>query len=116
MGYVARLLGKNIELIREAVGMSQYDLANRVNVSFASVSRWESGKMWLTEDSLEKLSVVLGVPVDRFFKDIPSTIHGKKFTNLKPSEFEPSLRECIRVLNENIDKLSLKLRSKKDDD
>lgn len=112
MGYISKLLGKNIELLREDAGLSQFELANKMNVSFASVSRWESGKMWLSEESLEKLAMVLGVSVDQFFKELPTKIHGKKFINLKASDFEPGLRECIRVLNENIDKLVIKIKTK----
>ena len=37
-------IGKNIKRIRENAGMSQYDLAKKLNVSQAAVSQFENGK------------------------------------------------------------------------
>lgn len=33
-----------VKYVREKTGMSQEDLARALNVSFASVNRWENGK------------------------------------------------------------------------
>ncbi|WP_101908559.1 helix-turn-helix domain-containing protein [Marasmitruncus massiliensis] len=33
-----------VRLIREKTGMSQEDLARALNVSFATINRWENGK------------------------------------------------------------------------
>ena len=115
MGYVAKLLGKNIELLRETSGLSSYDLAKKLNVSFASVCRWEAGKMWISEDTLEKLSMVLNVPVEVFFKE-HQTKTFKKILTSKQQSFEPSLRESIRVINENIEKITVKIKSKNEDE
>ena len=33
-----------VKLVREKLGMSQEDLARALNISFASINRWENGK------------------------------------------------------------------------
>lgn len=33
-----------VKLIRQKIGMSQEDLAHAINVSFATINRWENGK------------------------------------------------------------------------
>ena len=33
-----------VKYVREKTGMSQEDLARAINVSFASINRWENGK------------------------------------------------------------------------
>ena len=33
-----------VKYVREKMGMSQEDLARAINVSFASINRWENGK------------------------------------------------------------------------
>ena len=33
-----------VKIVREKLGMSQEDLAHALNVSFATINRWENGK------------------------------------------------------------------------
>jgi DNA-binding transcriptional regulator YiaG len=33
-----------VKIVREKTGMSQEDLAHALNVSFATINRWENGK------------------------------------------------------------------------
>ena len=53
-----------IKKIREARGMLQYELANRMGVKQASVSAWESGKAMPSAENLLKLADILECTVD----------------------------------------------------
>lgn len=35
-----------VKMVREKTGMSQEDLAHALNVSFATINRWENGKTY----------------------------------------------------------------------
>lgn len=37
--------GRNIQLFRSQLGLSQQELAERLGVSYPTVNRWEAGKM-----------------------------------------------------------------------
>lgn len=53
-----------IKKIRESRGMLQYELANRMGVTQASVSAWESGKAMPSAENLLKLADILECTVD----------------------------------------------------
>ena len=61
-----------VKHVREKMGMSQEDLARAINVSFASVNRWENGK---TRPNKLALSVFLafcdqqGIPAKDMLKN-----------------------------------------------
>src|SRR5206468_3845893 len=45
--------GEQVRLLRSALNLSQEQLASRLNVSFATVNRWESGKVEPQKAQLE---------------------------------------------------------------
>lgn len=53
-----------IKKIREAAGMRQYELADRMGVKQASVSAWESGTAMPSAANLLKLADILDCTVD----------------------------------------------------
>ncbi len=65
-------LGLAIAMRREALGMSQIELAKAVGVSKASVSRWESGDISnMRRDRIYRLAKALNVsPIDLLYDDI----------------------------------------------
>lgn len=60
---------QRIRSIRLKQGISQEALAELVDVSRQTVSKWETGMVRPSADNLAKLSETLGVPVEAFFKD-----------------------------------------------
>lgn len=64
-----RLWGKNIKNGRTALGFSQRDLAEKLNVTQATVSRWEAGLMAPIDDQREALA---GVLCQDYFNLFPS--------------------------------------------
>jgi len=60
------LIGNRISEARQELGWSTEELARRFKTSGATMSRWQSGKQRISFDDLEKLSQVLGKPVQYF--------------------------------------------------
>lgn len=57
------LFGERLKNAREASGMSQEVMANRIGVKPATVEKWESGKMDPRANRLQMLASLLGVPL-----------------------------------------------------
>ena len=60
---VPEMLSENIKIIRKSKGLSQEELAERLNVVRQTVSKWEQGLSVPDADLLVSISEVLGVPV-----------------------------------------------------
>lgn len=67
MDEVLRQWGKNIETFRIARNLSQGDLADALDVTQATVSRWESGLLEPRRAKKAKLAHVLGTDVAILF-------------------------------------------------
>lgn len=57
-------IGKFISMKRKDRGMTQQQLAERLNISFQAVSKWENGTTYPNIESLCELAACLGVSVD----------------------------------------------------
>lgn len=64
-----RYIGMQIKKYRLRKHMTAEDLAEKVGLSRATITRYESGTRGTTQNSLFKLSKALGVSVDEFFPD-----------------------------------------------
>lgn len=60
---------QRIRNIRAERGVSQEALAELLDVSRQTVSKWETGQVRPSADNLTRLSQALGVPVDALVKD-----------------------------------------------
>ena len=58
-------VGANISRLRKAAGITQTELADRLNVSFQAVSNWERGQSCPDIANLMELASIFGVSVDR---------------------------------------------------
>ena len=63
-------VGTRIREMRELLGMTQAELAERVHVSCSSVKSWESGQTYPSIDSCVALSQTFHVSTDYFFLPI----------------------------------------------
>lgn len=54
---------------RERVGLRQIDVAKRMNVDQAAVSKWESGENRISRKYHKKLAKLYGVTVDELLSD-----------------------------------------------
>ncbi len=55
--------------LRQQHGLTQQELAEKLNVSRQAISRWESGVVVPSTDNLKYLSQIYGVTVDYLLKD-----------------------------------------------
>lgn len=58
----------NMRQIREKIGLSQVQLANRLGVTQGAVSQWESGFSFPNARKLSELAAVLNCTVDELLK------------------------------------------------
>ena len=61
-------LGKEIKRLRKKIGLTQEELAEKLDVRFQAVSNWERGKAPPSIDNLVELSELFGVSVDSIIK------------------------------------------------
>ena len=57
-------ISENIAALRKQAGITQEDLANRVNVSNQAVSKWEAGKCYPDIEIISRLATFFGVSID----------------------------------------------------
>ena len=97
---------ENIRKLRRENGFTQEQLAEKVGVSFQTVSRWETGRGMPAVDSLEPLAEVLGLSVSEL-------LSGKRLTPeelpkaaspevLKLAEEDRELYDALRALRGTI--------------
>ena len=55
--------GERIKAARKRAGMTQQDLADRLQISYVGVSQWESGRRNPKKGTLERIAEVLNVPL-----------------------------------------------------
>jgi Zn-dependent peptidase ImmA (M78 family) len=70
-----------LALAREARGLSQIELADRINVSQSNVNRWESGNIALNEEAFVAIQKELDFPASFFFQTqelIPPAFYRKR--------------------------------------
>jgi len=61
------LVPNNLKEIRQARGLTQLQLAEKIGVKYCTISSYEAGKVDPPPTQLEKIANVLGCPVDYFF-------------------------------------------------
>lgn len=62
-------LSQKLKNAREQANLSQQDVADSLNISRQSVSKWENGKACPDIDNLAILSELYGVSLDYLIKD-----------------------------------------------
>lgn len=62
-------LAEKLVTLRKQKGLTQMDLAERLNVSRQAISRWEVGAAVPSTDNLKVLGELYGVPVDYLLND-----------------------------------------------
>ena len=84
------MLSENIRSIRKSKGLSQEELAIRLNVVRQTISKWEKGLSVPDSDMLISLSEVLETPV--------STLLGETIDEPKPNDLKV-ISEKLEVIN-----------------
>lgn len=95
-------LGERIIEQREKKNMNQFDLAEKLDVSRQTISRWESNIVAPNADNLRELSVLFGVSVDYL-------LNGEEFTPPKSDTDEQKLSWELKQKEEIVATLKKKL-------
>lgn len=85
-------LGQRIQLLRKRAKLKQEYVADQIGLDTKSLSRIEGGSRFPSMETLEKISVVLGVPLKAFF-DFPDEPE-------PPEELRQYLREVADTLDD----------------
>ncbi len=91
------MLNENIKAIRKSKGLSQEELAIKLNVVRQTISKWEQGLSVPDSDMLISLSEVLETPV--------STLLGETVIESKPDD--------LKVISEKLEIINLQLAQRK---
>lgn len=87
------MLSENIKTIRKSKGLSQEELAVKLNVVRQTISKWEQGRSVPDSDLLISISEVLETPV--------STLLGENIAESKPDELKV-ISEKLEVINSQL--------------
>ncbi len=71
-----RNLGLSIAYFRKAVGISQQELADKMDISYQTISRIENANTGLSADMLFELSKALNISLGELFTHATSTESG----------------------------------------
>lgn len=67
-------VGKRLRLRRILLGLSQEELGEAIGLTFQQIQKYERGGNRIGASRLYKFSVILGVPIQFFFDDIPDAL------------------------------------------
>ncbi len=87
------MLNENIRALRKSKGLSQEELAAKLNVVRQTVSKWEQGLSAPDSDMLMAISDALGAPV--------STLLGETVKEAGPDELK-AISEKLEVINHQL--------------
>ena len=63
------IIPNNIVVLRRKKGLTQVDLAKKINYSDKAVSRWEKGEVLPDIETLQQVAKVLGVPLEYMLEE-----------------------------------------------
>lgn len=75
-------VGKRIRIRRRLLGLTQGELADRLDITFQQVQKYEWGANRVGAGRLYDLSIALEVPIQYFFNDGPHTMPGRSDTGM----------------------------------
>ena len=68
-GELIMIIGKNIKAMRESLSMTQDQLAEKLNISYQAVSKWETSQSVPDTMMLPAISEIFGVTIDELFRE-----------------------------------------------
>jgi len=101
------LIGQRIKKARKQRKFSQKKLGSKVGVSYQQIQKIESGKNQTPAIRLLQISIILGKPLDYFYRDARAKLAGKPLLS-------PATREAEIDADEAIYKLGLVLSNIED--
>lgn len=100
------IIGRNIAKYREAAGLTQAALAEKIGISTAFVSRVERGQKKMKVETLYATARALGVSVDALLTTDSATAQLANINQLlagQPNEYLEGIERIIRVCIEDFE-------------
>lgn len=102
---MAKFFNKNLKFIRQQKGISQQELAEKLNIDRSTVSRWENEEMEATISNAIQVADVLNVPLPEFLgKDLSENDTSIQFNELEilfnkaKDKLDPSQEATIKFV------------------
>jgi transcriptional regulator with XRE-family HTH domain len=91
--------------VRRRHSLTQEALAERAGVTARVIQRWESGRVFPNEDSLQRLAVALGMSREELIglPDPPSASFGDQLRRVEELQLE--LAERVATLQEDLEQM-----------
>jgi transcriptional regulator with XRE-family HTH domain len=80
---IRNIIGENLKLIRKKSGLTQVELAEKLNCTFQQIQKYEKARNTLSCLKLKKLSDIFNVPVERFYFPMEVTSSVQVINNIK---------------------------------
>jgi transcriptional regulator with XRE-family HTH domain len=98
-------IGANLRALRLSYTVKQTDLAGRLGVQRAAVTRWEQGTRGLTVDMLLRIADTFGIPASRLLPERhrepgAAPISAEQRAKVPPSLEESAIASIAQVLRE----------------
>lgn len=90
-------LSAKLTSLRKQKGLTQMDLAEKLNVSRQAISRWEVGTAVPSTDNLKVLSELYGVTVDYLLNDGAVQIHEERAPISVSKSHTPKTRKSMML-------------------
>lgn len=83
--------------VRKSAGMTQSDLAEKLDVSRQAVSRWEMGTAKPEFENLIAISNIFGVSIDYLLKGTEAAVSAEPEPEAEPEEEQPSVNTAEKL-------------------
>lgn len=95
-------VGQRIQQRRTELGLSQQDLAEKLNLSYQQVQNYESGSSEITVTRLQEIAFYLRTPLDFFLKGVqpPESIRIREKRQSRETQKEKQLLTLYRKLED----------------
>ena len=94
-------VGENIKKTRNKIGITQEQLAEKINVTRQAVSNWENGKTEPDIETLTKIAQIFDISIDELVDGIPrgiAELRGKKIYVDGFVDFTRQQQEVLRSM------------------
>ncbi|MEK7326244.1 MAG: helix-turn-helix transcriptional regulator [Chloroflexota bacterium] len=105
----SREIGEKIKKKRRELGISQEELAERLEVTYQQVQRYENGTNRLNVENIQVIADVLEAPVSYFFGNGRKDIMSEELTPYLPVDENRLLGYFRRIRTKNLKSLVLQV-------
>lgn len=71
------LISKELQAARIRCGLTRKEVSHKLNVSYETIRKCESGEFNYSLETVEKLLELYNVPLDIFFRNVCENMHSK---------------------------------------